>query len=185
MAIIVPTGLALQSLLGACVLPIVIGYTLIQFFAEFLIIYGLLELVRWVFQGRPPLSEHLKTSFPSRRLYATFTVGSESKPRICGASGLLEAEDAEEDDVDNRLARPLKGVGDFFRSRSPLNDLLVTFESTRGWVEPISFQRMSDAEDGSIVESARDGDLEQGRLRKLFSIQDSKKDLGTGVTEKT
>jgi hypothetical protein len=131
MAIIIPTGLAVKSVTGAYVLPVIIGYT-IKLFAELLIIYGLLELVCWVFHGRPPISEYLRTSFLSRHICAVLIEGSE------------------ENDEDRRPAKPLNSVWGFFTSRSPLDDLFVTFECTRILVDPNFLREISDAEDGSI-----------------------------------
>jgi hypothetical protein len=49
-------------------------------------------------------------------------------------------EDEEQNGDSGRRPQPLRGLKDFFYSASPLDDFFVTFESTKGMVDPISWR---------------------------------------------
>lgn len=66
-------------------------------------------------------------------------LGTERKAVIWGTSGPIESN--EEVSITTRQATPLRGPADFFRSTSPLDDLLVTFDSTRWMVAPVTIPR--------------------------------------------
>ncbi|KAK5100945.1 hypothetical protein LTR70_001018 [Exophiala xenobiotica] len=92
-------------------------------------------VICWLAKGKPqPFAEWAK-HFPGTRTVARKVFGA-PKPRIRGSLGPLEEQYIEEDQYTSR-PRPLTNPSDFFRSSSPLDDLLVTFNATKSMVQPI------------------------------------------------
>lgn len=91
----------------------------------------------WVAARRPPFERFVRTFPLTRWMYRT-----PAKRMIYGPAGFIAEVDDEDDSherdfVDRRKPQPLRGVTDFFRSRSPLDDLCVTFEYTKWLLKPI------------------------------------------------
>ena len=143
-AVLVPTGLLAYHILS----PIGTGLKVISSGAETIMLvlgavlwlvvrvcfyYMLVVLIAWVLAGRPHFGSWARSSILTRLVYE----------KLQGAQQYWPQHDEREYDVidDSRRPKPLRGPLDFFRSTNPLDDLLVTFESTKRFLEPISLQR--------------------------------------------
>lgn len=97
--------------------------------------FCVVTVICWLAKGRPqPFAEWAK-HFPWTRTVARKLFGA-PKPRIWCSLGPLDEQYTEEDQYTFR-PRPLAKLSDFFRSSSPLDDFLVTFDATRWMVQPI------------------------------------------------
>lgn len=110
----------------------------------FAMAYTLVAYAAWSYLGRQRSFGRWCRDFWMTKHAARLLAGP-GRPRTWGPKGPLDDEDDEEDRDANYRAPPelLTCVFDFFRSSSPLDDLLVTFNSTRWMVQPLSRRRRS------------------------------------------
>ena len=114
-------------------------FMVIVFACESIILIGtafwFVAVTCWFVRGRPrPFSQWSKdfylTKHVARKLFGA------PKPRVWGVLGPLDEQITGEQDREIR-AKPLSSPIDFFKSSSPLDDFLTTFEITRWMVQPI------------------------------------------------
>lgn len=101
------------------------------FFAELVFFYGCFLVLCWVAKGRPPVDEFLATQ-PIMRVikrHVGVAMPDADRSNVEGDEGQMES----------RIA--IRSVSDFFRSSAPLDDLLASFDSTRGLTQPMTFTR--------------------------------------------
>ncbi|KAL2421693.1 hypothetical protein ABEF95_001805 [Exophiala dermatitidis] len=119
-----------------------------------LAIYFCVVLACWKSQGLPPFTQFARTFWLTKVPVACLSALSvwcglsrDQDSEACyGDDEYIRGEKEkylyhQNDDPEGHASgrhRPLTGVRDFFLSRSPLDDLLVTFEATRGLVRPWS-----------------------------------------------
>ncbi|KAJ4512071.1 hypothetical protein HRR83_006024 [Exophiala dermatitidis] len=119
-----------------------------------LAIYFCIVLACWKSKGSPPFTQFVRTFWLTKVPVACLSAFSvwcglsrTRDPEACYGDDEYIRDEKEKylyhqnDDPEGQATgghRPLTGVRDFFLSRSPLDDLLVTFEATRGLVRPWS-----------------------------------------------
>ncbi|EXJ78547.1 hypothetical protein A1O1_08948 [Capronia coronata CBS 617.96] len=163
-ALIVPVGLFLNEyIVNYADLTVVVLLRTAQFLCCTVGIYLGVVLVCWKIKGSPPYHRFIR-SFWLTRPMVVFVVQRDSEYDLdsdpfttTGGSGYRGARryhmgsekgDRKYEHVETRsqqegLAtspKPLTCLWDFVSSRSPLDDLLVTFEATRGFVRPLGVQ---------------------------------------------
>lgn len=154
-AVLVPTWLFIDAVVS------VVGETVMFVVKDFLFLltllgfYVVLVLACWKRAGSPPFWAWARSFWLTARVAAVLepklTERDDVKLRGNGkdsdGSG-SEGEDGRVKDGDG--PKPLTSVWAFFRSSSPLDDLLVTFEITRGLVQPLNWtqgrRRLGDEE---------------------------------------
>ena len=141
-AILVPTGLwvhhhtgfirEILSLIGT--ISFVISQV-ITFVLQLCLYYGCIVAVYWIISGRPAFGPWAQSVWLTRKLFA----------KVQNARQYWPAHDERAYDATDDECRPypLRGPLDFFRSSNPLDDLLVTFECTKRFLEPIRFGKKS------------------------------------------
>lgn len=101
-------------------------------------VYLLVVHLCWVDNGKPTFRPWSQSHWLTRHALARLPVQN-FESRIWDRTHNNSSES-------KRRPQPLRGIGEFFRSRSPLDDLFTTFEFTKYMVEPIRFGRtMSDS----------------------------------------
>lgn len=150
--IIVPIGLFIshhfvivEDLIG---LTVTVTFGLVRMVSTLATMYAGVVVVCWVCCKRPRFSPWFRSFVLTRHLSAKLRGLASDGPQNTSDDGEGEA-----DSTGKRKLQPLRSVMDFFRSASPLDDLLVTFAATRHWVEPISWGRDSSAPDNAEVTS--------------------------------
>ncbi len=134
LTVIAPVGLLVYTIFCALSPAADALLEITWFLVELVFFYGCFVALCWIAKGRPPISEFLATQ-PIMRVVHRH-VGGMPGPTSNGDAS-LEAED--EGHFESR--RPIRSVSDFFRSSAPLDDILASFDSTRGLTQPMSFGR--------------------------------------------
>lgn len=149
-ALIVPVGILINDyILENAYLPVIVMLRVVQFLAYTLTIYLGVVLACWKLKGSPPFSRFVR-SFSLTRPFVVYLARDnpdrewsfEKGERNAGGESGDEAEEtllsSSSSSSSSSHPRPLGSVWDFFSSQSPLDDLLVTFEATRGFVRPVA-----------------------------------------------
>lgn len=107
--------------------------TILVYIFVALLCYCILAIIAWYAYGRPDFNSWahrfwLTKPFARRLL-------SPPRPQIWGVSGPLS--DKDDNRRRTRRVKSLRTPLDFFRSASPLDDLLFTFRTTRWMVRPL------------------------------------------------
>lgn len=159
-AIMVPTYFFVADyVLGpmSSTFPIIIGLVQVLFWA--VAIYVVLVLTCWKASRQPRFWLWTRTFWLTRGVTAYLgprlvpsgeDPGDDSGTKTTGASEYNEA-----DEMDG--PQPLQSAWAFFKSSSPLDDLLVTFEATRSLVQPLHLtlrRRRADEESGIVADSS-------------------------------
>jgi len=105
-------------------------------------IYVLVVLVSWKANRRPPFWPWARTFWLTRGV--TTYLAPDSADSVDSGPGTDVDGDADELPLG---PQPLQSVWAFFRSPSPLDDLLVTFETTRPLVRPLHWTRRRNPSD--------------------------------------
>jgi hypothetical protein len=174
-AVLVPTGLWIYHNFNWIGTGLGIIFALFGIVIKLWVYYSIVILLAWILSGRPKFGPWAQSFILTRFLYAKVYDAQSRWP--------THDEHAYDVDPDERRPRPLRTLLDFFRSKQPLDDLLVTFESTKHLVEPIKFGRS--ASTTSAVEGAMPRNIKldisnslekPGRARhKRCSLDDAEK----------
>lgn len=117
-------------------------------------LYLLFVLLSWLLLGRESSFRDFTRSFWMTR-YLACRILDPSRPRVWGPYGPLDGGDRvkelEDADTSRIRAKALAGPVDFFKSSSPLDDLLFTFKATRWMVKPLRWN----PEGGGIIKYHR------------------------------
>jgi len=141
-SMLVPSGLLLSEAMAWTYPAIVCMLTWVHVVINISGIYAVVVLVWWCLKGRPPFWQWMRSFWLTRGLIVCLGPLEQKRSTIWSATGPVEDEDeAGLDDTAIVGPRPLSNATDFFRSSSPLDDLLFTFESTRHLVQPLMFRR--------------------------------------------
>ena len=146
-SIIVPTGLFVYNHSGFVAIGLVVMFETISLVIKVIALYAMVVLVCWVANGKPSFGPWARSYWLTRLVVAKL-------PNLNRDSEVWQQETLSDGDSagSKRRPQPLRGFADFFRSRSPLDDLFVTFEFTKSMVAPITFQRnRADSADGVQV----------------------------------
>ena len=135
-SVILFIGFAVYSHSGFMAIGLVAIIWAIDFVVKLVAFYAVLVFVVWVVKGGPEFSPWVQSYWLTRHTIARL-------PRLNQDSTVWDHAPSTCPDSVTRERQPqaLRGIGDFFRSRSPLDDLFVTFEYTKYMVEPIRFRR--------------------------------------------
>ena len=132
-SVLVPTGLFVYNHSGFVGIGLVALIHALSIVFMLLAIYLLVIFVCWVAHGKPTFGPWLQSYWLTKHAAArlpTQNLDSQAWDRSFSESSAWK-----------HRPQPLRGIGDFFRSRSPLDDLFITFESTKYMVEPIKLSR--------------------------------------------
>lgn len=178
-SVLVPTGLFIHRHSGFVALGLTAILQVIDIAFKLLAIYSLVVFVCWVAYGKPNFILWLH-SFWMTRYVAVMLPFLKQDPSATNP----DLSSNEEADTSKRQPQPLRGIGDFFRSPSPLDDFFVTFESTRYMVEPIRFRHGQGEDNGRAQVSGVPNDIKFNvslrSSRTETSIQRQQHDLEMG-----
>jgi hypothetical protein len=145
--VIVPTGEIVIELLSLPATILRLFAILVLGFANIFIytlgLYVFLVLACWASKRFPPFWPWAHSFWLTRRVVRL--LGPATSAQVddlkSGKAEKDHGDDTEsgESDVSPRGPQPLTSIWAFFTSKSPLDDLLVTFETTRPFVQPLSF----------------------------------------------
>ncbi len=135
-SLLVPTGLFVYNLTGFMAIGFVIVLEVLSIAFQLLAFYSLVVFVFWVANGKPQFGPWSQSHWLTRHVAARLPTHSQNAHTWDHASRSCDDGAASE-----HCPQPLRGIGDFFRSRSPLDDLFMTFEFTKYMIEPIIFRR--------------------------------------------
>ena len=162
--VIVPIGLFASHQFGLVEdlieVTIAVVFGLVRIVSTLATLYAGVVALCWVCCGRPHFSPWFRSFVLTRHLSA--------KLRGLASDETQDAREGEEYEIDSngkRKPQPLRNAMDFFRSTSPLDDLLVTFAATRHWVEPISWGRGRSAPESAKITSIPN-DIKVGVVRR-------------------
>ena len=132
-SILVPTGLFVYNHSGFVATGL--ATVLYVFSIAFMVvaIYLLVVHLCWVANGKPTFRPWSRSHWLTRYALARLPIHN--------VASQIWDRTHNDSSESKRRPQPLRGIGDFFRSRSPLDDLFVTFEFTKYMVEPIRFAR--------------------------------------------
>lgn len=189
-SIIVPIGIFVNEyVLGFAWVPImaVLGLANVVFYA--LTIYVLVVLAFWAGRSFPPFWPWARSFRLTRGVVAYLgprmnpsRAAEEGSEGLQGSSKANGEDGAAEIDLDEAIVgpTPLRSVWAFFTSRSPLDDLLVTFEVTRPFVQPLglSLRRTRDPvarvdDEERQIETASGVSEESGSLRERDPVTET------------
>jgi hypothetical protein len=149
-----PTGLVLWDAIYFVGEIAEVLLTVLAYIVQCLLVYGAVVILVWWTRGRPPFGEFFATSPFTRFIHAGHFSKIAAQPNVG-------------DEVDEGSSmgqpRPLSSPLAFFKSKSPLDDLFVTFALTKGLTQPL-LQRDStvDSESLHTTPKVADNDLEAG-----------------------
>lgn len=133
-SILVPTGLFVYKHSGFVAVGLAtVLYVIIMYVILLTAVYLLVVHVFWIINGRPAFGPWSQSYWLTRRALARLPVQH--------LDSYFADRTQDNESGSRRHPQPLRGVSDFFRSRSPLDDLFITFEFTKYMVEPIRFGR--------------------------------------------
>jgi hypothetical protein len=169
LAIIAPTGLLAMGVVGVLAPAMALALEVLAYLVKVSGFYCLALIVIWLVRGRRPIAEDdFVSRFPGMELFGGQGARrrtSRGRRTVWGPSGPIEI-DVEDDRRVPR--RQIRNVADFFRSSSPLDDLLASFDMTRRFTEPVGWRhRPERRRDDLARRNASVGDI--GRHRKAYS----------------
>ncbi|KAI1611056.1 hypothetical protein EDD36DRAFT_311697 [Exophiala viscosa] len=191
-AILVPTWFFIEAVMNVIGAPIFFIVQIILFALTLLGCYVVLVLGYWKREGSPAFwpwaRNFLLTSRIAVYLEPKLTARPGEAQKDSGDDG--SGDEGEDSDRGQQGPQPLTSVWAFFRSSSPLDDLFVTFEITRGLVQPLSLtrrqERVGDEESrlehgSSTGIEGRDGGKEISTTTRTGSADNGEKSSGTSL----
>jgi hypothetical protein len=152
--ILKPTSLALWAFVVGIGPVISSVWTIITMFAQYLIVYIAIVMLVWLIKGRPPFAQFFATSPFTRFIHDSLVPREEQQQ---------STEKRSDPDNNREQPKPLTSFWAFFRSTSPLDDLLVTFALTRRLAQPLQHRRASVVSESSHnVRDKVHNDIEAG-----------------------
>lgn len=146
--VIIPTSqITVKAMTVIVTVARVLCALVIATFEAFIFTVGLyvtLVLACWKSKGTPPFWPWASSFWLTRRVVryigpaASSSLDSKSDNDGDGHTGESNPENSE--DEGPRTPQPLTSIWGFFTSKSPLDDLLVTFQVTRPFVQPLSLR---------------------------------------------
>ncbi|KEF55560.1 uncharacterized protein A1O9_08310 [Exophiala aquamarina CBS 119918] len=151
--VLIPTGKFAAEVMAILATATRVLYVLVvATFKAFIFTLGLyvvLVLACWKSKGSPPFWPWARSFWLTRRVVRYVGPAAASCPLGDAISGADHDHDHDHDhgshdtvnpDDAPRTPQPLTSIWGFFTSKSPLDDLLVTFQATKPFVEPLSLR---------------------------------------------
>lgn len=170
-SVLVPTGLFIYRHSAFVALQFNAALKLV---VQLLILYAAVVFICWIANGKPHFGPWSRSFLLTRHAVACM-------PTLNRDTSVRQA-DTDGENGSARRPQPLRGIGDFFRSASPLDDLFVTFEYTKSMVEPLRPRRgvnTADAVDSNLdlpevrsknaqPDSSSQSDVEKGGIKHQY-----------------